>query len=64
MRWFGHLERSSVDDWVSACKNVKMAVIEGRNRRECVKYDMEVLGLRPEWAEFRDVWRDFIWANV
>ena len=38
-----------------------------RNRktwRECVKDDMEVLGLLPEWAVFKDVWRDFIWANV
>ena len=26
--------------------------------------DMEVFGLHPEWAVFRDVWRDFIWANV
>ena len=26
--------------------------------------DMEVLGLHPEWAVFRDLWRDLIWANV
>ena len=26
--------------------------------------DMEVLGLHPEWAVLRDMWRDFIWANV
>ena len=26
--------------------------------------DMKVLGLHPEWAVFRDVRRDFIWANV
>ena len=39
----------------------------GRSRktwRECVNDDMKVLGLQPEWAVFRDVWRDFIWANV
>ena len=23
-----------------------------------MKDDMEVLGLRPEWAVFRDMWRD------
>ena len=28
--------------------------------RECVKDDMEVLGLWPEWAVFMDTWRDFI----
>ena len=40
---------------------------KGRNRKtwkECVDDDMKVLGLHPEWAVFRDVWRDFIWANV
>ena len=69
LSWFGHLERRRVDDWVSACRKVEVAGVrcEGRNRKtwkECVDKDMEVLGLRPEWAVFRDVWRDFIWANV
>ena len=75
LRWFGHLERRSVDDWVDdclwmiACRKVEMAGTRcrGRNRKswkECVDDDMEVLGLHPEWAVFRDVWRDFIWANV
>ena len=39
----------------------------GRSRktwRECVDDEMKVLGLQPEWAVFRDIWRDFIWANV
>ena len=26
LRWFGHLERKSVDDWVSACRGL---VVEG-----------------------------------
>ena len=25
MRWFGHLERRSVDGWVSACMKVEVA---------------------------------------
>ena len=25
LRWFGHLERRSVDDWVSTCKKVEVA---------------------------------------
>ena len=25
LRWFGHLERRSVDGWVSACRKVKVA---------------------------------------
>ena len=37
LRWFGHLERKSVDDWVSSCR---MLVVEGargqsRNRKMC-----------------------------
>ena len=26
--------------------------------RECVKDDMEELSLQPEWAVFRDMWRE------
>ena len=25
LRWFGHLERRGVDDWISACKKVEVA---------------------------------------
>ena len=69
LRWFGHLEHRSVDDWVSACRKVEVAGArcKGRKRKtwkECVDNDMEVLGLHPEWVVFRDMWRDFIWANV
>ena len=68
LRWFGHLDHRSVDDWLSACRNLEVAGkdVEGGIGRlgECVDGDMEVLGLHPEWAVFRDVWRDLIWANV
>ena len=30
LRWFGHVERKEVDDWVSACKNLEVA---GRRER-------------------------------
>ena len=60
MRWFGHVERTSGDDWVSACRNVVVAGVRcaGRGRKtwyECVKDDMTVLGLHPEWAVFSDI---------
>ena len=53
LRWFGHAERKSGDDWVSACRNVVVAGVRcaGRGRkkwRECVKDDMIELGLNPE----------------
>ena len=46
------------DDWVSTCRNVVVAGVRcaGRGRKigcECVKDDMKVLGLHPEWAVFR-----------
>ena len=25
LRWFGHVERKEVDDWVSACRNLEVA---------------------------------------
>ena len=32
LRWFGHVERMEVDDWVSACRNLKVAGSRGRGR--------------------------------
>ena len=60
-----HVEHKSEDDWVSACRNMVVAGVRcaGRGRKswyECVKDDMKVLGLHPEWAVFRDKWRGFI----
>ena len=65
LRWFGHVEREIGDDWVSACTNVVVAGVRcvGRGRKtwyECVKDDMTVFGLHPEWAVFRDMWKSFI----
>ena len=40
----------------------------GKGRKtwaKCLKDDMKLLGMQPELAVFRDVWRDFIHgANV
>ena len=62
LRWFGHVECECGDDWVSACRNVVVAGVicacRGRKTwRECVKDDMDELGLHPEWTVFRDMWR-------
>ena len=68
LRWFGHLEHKSVDDWVSSCRRlvVEGARSQGGSRKtweRCVKDDMELLVLHSEWAIFRDVWRDLIWGK-
>ena len=65
VRWFGHVEHKSGDDWVLACRNMVVARVRcvGRGRktwRECVKDGTDELGLNPEWAVFRDMWRDLI----
>ena len=68
LRWFGHLERKSVDDWVSACRGLVVEGTRGRGRSrktwgQCVRDDMKLLGLHPEWAVFRDMRRDLIWGK-
>ena len=38
----------------------------GRSRKtweQCVRDDMKLLGLYPEWAVFRDMWRNLIWGK-
>ena len=50
LRWFGHLERKSVDDWVSACRGLVVEGTRGRGRsrktwEQCVRDDMKLLGL-------------------
>ena len=50
LRWFEHLKRRSVNDWVSVCRRVEVEGVrrKGRNRKtwKCVDDDMKVLGLR------------------
>ena len=63
MRWFGHVERKEVDDWVSACKNLEEVAdsrCRGRPRmtwRARLDGDMNDMGLRPEMAMDRENWR-------
>ena len=69
LRWFGHVEHKSGDYCVSACRNVVVADVRcaGRGRktwRECVKDDMDELGLHSEWVVFMDMWRSLIWGKT
>jgi len=52
LRWFGHVERKEVDDWVSACRNLEVARSRGRGRprmtrRTRLDGDMKDMGLSP-----------------
>src|SRR5207245_5422399 len=62
LRWFGHVKRMVGEEWVSACRNVKVKEkgCKGRQRMtrlECVKNDMKELNLKPEMAQNRAQWR-------
>ena len=53
LRWFGHLERKSVDDWVNFCIRLVVEGARGRGKsrktwEQCVKDDMK-LGI---WFSF------------
>jgi len=68
LRWFGHVERKSADDWVARCRDMVIAGNRGRGRgrktwMQCVEEDMQVLGLKREDASDRATWRCGILGN-
>lgn len=65
LRWFGHVERMSAANWVSACREIEVAGCRGRGRgrktwHECVVDDMRRLGVGREAAQDRALWRGTI----
>jgi len=68
LRWFGHVERKDDHDWVKCCIMWKAEVIRQRGRPkktwwDCVKNDMESLGLSQKDAQSRYKWRRRIKGN-
>ena len=68
LRWYGHLERKSSDDWVSACRDYEVVGQKSRGKgrktwAECVKHDLKSLGLMVEWAQNRNEWKNLIRGN-
>jgi len=69
LRWFGHVERKSDDDWVKACQKLEVVgdVGRGRGRKtwlECVRSDMKDLNLRAVDAMDRELWRGKIFSET
>ena len=65
LRWFGHVERMSADNWVSACREIEVEGSRGRGRgkktwQECVVDDMRGLGVEREAAQDRVLWKSAI----
>ena len=62
LRWFGHVERKEVNDWVSACRNLEVAGSRGRGRPRVtwiarLDGDMKDIELRSEMAMDQKKWR-------
>jgi len=62
LRWFGHVERKDDNDWVRHCIAWEVEGIRQRGRPkktwwDCVKNDMESLGLSQKDAQSRSKWR-------
>jgi len=61
LRWFGHVERKDDNDWVKRCITWEVEGIrETRPEKtwwDCVKNDMESLGLTQKDAQSRSKWR-------
>ena len=62
LRWFGHVEWKDDNDWVKRCVTWEVEGIRQRGRPkkswwDCVKNDMESLGLSQEDAQSRNKWR-------
>ena len=70
LRWFGHIERKNVDDWVLACHELKVDSGRGQGRgsgrktwMECISADMKVSGLKRADAQDRNQWRAALVGN-
>ena len=68
LRWFGHVESKSEDDWVSECRNMVVGGVRerGRGRKtwsECVLDDMKRIGLKKKNAQDRAKWKGAISGN-
>jgi len=61
LRWFGHVEWKDDNDWVKRCITWQVEGIRQRGRPkktwwDCVKKDMESLGLSQKDAQSRNKW--------
>ena len=65
LRWFGHVERKNVNDWVSGCRGLVVDGARGVGRgmktwKQCLAKDMKDLDLTAKDAQDRTKWRNTI----
>jgi len=58
LRWYGHVERKDMSEWVSAWKELQVEATNGNDRKrktwnECVIIDMKRLGVQGGCSESR-----------
>ena len=62
LKWFGHVERKDDNDWLKhritwAVKGIRQRGRPKKTRWDCVKNDMESLGLFQKDVQSRNKWR-------
>ena len=62
LRWFGHVERKNDSNWVKHCimwevEGIRLRGCPKKTWWDCVKNDMESLGLSQKDAQSRNKWR-------
>ena len=62
LRWYGHMERKTDDDWVKGCVrfSVEGSVPPGRPKKtwkNTIANDMRLVGVREEDARDREKWK-------
>ena len=65
LRWFGHVEQKDDNDWVERCitwegEGIRQRGCPKKTWRDCVKNDMESLGLSQKDAQSSNKWRRII----
>ena len=69
LRWFGHVERKSDEDWTKRCTTFEVEGVRGRGRprktwKECVNGDLKRLKLDRGYATDRGLWRTVVDLSV
>ena len=65
LRWFGHVERKSEEDWVKRCRELEVVGVRPRGRpkkswMDVVNSDLRILKIRREDVQDRSSWRRLI----
>jgi len=65
LRWYGHVEKKDVEDWVSKCRRLRGAGVGAGLRRQerCVNSDIRKYGMQRVERFDKDKWRSCCGSN-